>query len=603
MAARSRSRTRGGYKQRLGLPHRSKSRPALGTSVPVRNLQTNSWATHLATKFLTNRASATEAQEDAALSLAAGARGVQGIAKIGNSGKAQKNCSRDLKRLVHRGCTAPLPYLVSIPISNPKTHKVETVIHPVLLPHEMMEYIIQTGTATVEELANVAPRKDQNLQTHKRVFCATHGVPERTCIPIGFHGDGVPFQKSTHKNSSTEVYSWNFLCDRDGKRYLFANIHKEFLCKCGCAGRCTFNALFAVFVWSMQILLGGIHPQERHDGAPLDAARAKLTKRKLGFQAVLLQARGDWQWFNQVFQFPSWSSGRICWRCKASQEGKFAYWKCGPRAAWRKTRYTAGEFLAQQLQEGVEPSPLFSCPGFTIEMICIGALHCLDAGVTQDILGNILWEAVRWLSGLGRTQEIRVQELWARLQTYYSRHKITGGLQGLTLLMIKQPGKAPKLRSKAAQARHLIGFGKDIAQLLHYTYQSWHTALVLEVVTALQEVQHVMDKAWDPALASDLSVKIGEGLSKLNAEALAYLKADAKLEMWRLKPKLHMMQELLEYQSFLLGNPRGFWEYMDEDFVGVMSTLALKGGGRNTHKACSFGVLDRYRALLSLGQV
>ena len=210
MAARSRSRTRGGYKQRLGLPHRRKSRPTLGTPVPVRDLQKNAWATRLATKFSTNKASATEAQEDAALSMAAGAQGVQGIARIGNSGRAVKNCSRDLRRLMQKDCTAPLPYLVTIPITDPKKNQIYNVDHPVLLPHEMMEYIIQTGTATVEELANVDPRQDQNLQTHKRAFCATHGVPARTCIPIGFHGDGVPFQKSTHKNSNTEVYSWIF---------------------------------------------------------------------------------------------------------------------------------------------------------------------------------------------------------------------------------------------------------------------------------------------------------------------------------------------------------------------------------------------------------
>jgi hypothetical protein len=246
---------------------------------------------------------------------------------------------------------------------------------------------------------------------------------------------------------------------------------------------------------------------------------------------------------------------------------------------------------------------LFSCPGFTIEMVTIGALHCLDAGVTQDILGNTLWEAVKWLGALGRTQELRVQTLWGKMQAYYKANKIQGGLQGLTLLMIKQPGKAPKLRSKAAQARHLIGFGKLVAQQCHDTWQGDHSHTVLMMLQDLEEVQHVMDKAWDPARASDLSVRIALGLSSLNAEAIGNLKADANLELWRVKPKLHLMQELLEYQAFLLGNPRGFWEYMDEDFVGLMSTLALKRGGRNTHQACSHGVLDRYRALLSLGQV
>ena len=46
-----------------------------------------------------------------------------------------------------------------------------------------------------------------------------------------------------------------------------------------------------------------------------------------------------------------------------------------------------------------------------------------------------------------------------------------------------------------------------------------------------------------------------------------------------MKPKLHMMQELLEYQAYELGNPRGYWEYSDEDFVGLISKLALRKGG------------------------
>lgn len=562
------------------------------------------WSAHLATKFLTNKTSAIDTQEAAQLSSAAGASGVASLAKVGNSGKAHKNCARDIKRLVQRGAPAPLPYLVTIPITDPKTNQVVEVEHPVLLPHEMIAYIVATGTATVEALADVAPRTDQTLHDQKCRFCATHGVPERSCIPLGFHGDGVPFQKSTHKNSTTEVYSWNFLCDRDGKRYLFANIHKDFLCKCGCAGRCTMDALFAVFVWSMQILLGGLHPQERHDGKPLDSTRSKVRGRSLGFRGALMQARGDWQWYNQVFQFPSWSSLSICWRCKASQDGRFAYWKCGPRAAWRKTRYAAGEFLALQQQQGLQPSPLFSCPGFTIDMVCIGALHCLDAGVTQDILGNIFWEAVLWHGVLrGRKQEHRVQTLWTMMQVFYKENKVHGGLQGLTVLMLKKPKKAPKLRSKAAQARHLIGFGLQVAQLLHDKWGSPHTALVLHLATCLFQLQEVMHKGWDPAQASDLSLMVAMGYSKLNQEALADLAPGANLERWRIKPKLHMMQELLEYQSFTLGNPRGFWEYLDEDFVGIMATLAMKRGGANTHHACSWNVMERYRALLSMGQV
>jgi hypothetical protein len=211
-------------------------------------------------------------------------------------------------------------------------------------------------------------------------------------------------------------------------------------------------------------------------------------------------------------------------------------------------------------------------------MVCIGALHCLDAGVTADIIGNILWEAVLWLGLPGRTQKLRVIPLWRMMQQFYKDNSVKGGLQGLTILMIKQQGKSPKIRCKAAQARHLIGFASLVAQQLHDRWQSDHTRLVLQVATCLEQLQLVMDKAWDPEVARALSVQVATGFVKLNQEALGELKLGAKLQRWRVKPKLHMMQELLEYQAFSLGNPRGFWEYLDEDFVGIISTLALKKG-------------------------
>jgi len=52
------------------------------------------------------------------------------LAKIGNHGKAPKNCARDLKRVVQRCTTAPVPYMVSIPISEPKPNRVVEAEHP-----------------------------------------------------------------------------------------------------------------------------------------------------------------------------------------------------------------------------------------------------------------------------------------------------------------------------------------------------------------------------------------------------------------------------------------------------------------------------------------
>jgi len=105
-----------------------------------------------------------------------------------------------------------------------------------------------------------------------------------------------------------------------------------------------------------------------------------------------------------------------------------------------------------------------------------------------------------------------------------------------------------------------------------------------------------MDSNWDSDKAASLSQDLGMIYQKLNNEAAI----KNNLNMWRLKPKLHMAQEMLEYQGKELGNPRGFWEYLDEDFVGLIAKLAMRKGGGNTHRACTWNAMQRCRALLAI---
>ena len=56
-------------------------------------------------------------------------------------------------------------------------------------------------------------------------------------------------------------------------------------------------------------------------------------------------------------------------------------------------------------------------------------------------------------------------------------------------------------------------------------------------------------------MASKLSMMMGCIYVELSDEAEM-----EGTNTWRIKPKLHMVQEMLEFQSKELGNPRGFWE-------------------------------------------
>eukprot|EP00974_Lingulodinium_polyedra_P040655 3905646-Lingulodinium_polyedra.AAC.1 len=58
-----------------------------------------------------------------------------------------------------------------------------------------------------------------------------------------------------------------------------------------------------------------------------------------------------------------------------------------------------------------------------------------------------------------------------------------------------------------------------------------------------------------------------------------------------------MFQELAEYQTQTLGNPKYYWNYADEDFVGWVATLARSRGGPKAAATTARLVLQKYRAL------
>ena len=69
--------------------------------------------------------------------------------------------------------------------------------------------------------------------------------------------------------------------------------------------------------------------------------------------------------------------------------------------------------------------------------------------------------------------------------------------------------------------------------------------------------------------------------------------------IWRMKPKMHMVQELVEFQVHDLGHPARYWTFQDESFVGEIAKLAMSRGGPRNVATCAQRTLDRYRALLT----
>lgn len=533
----------------------------------------------LARNYLTNSQSAVKVQEVAASAQYSGAVGVDAFAKAGAGGNHPQNISRDLNKHLKHRTTCPEPYMVHIPITMPKLDVVSWVDHPVLLPSEMIKHMLDTKKINLKVMIDgLHNRMFVTHSTKVNQLCQEHHLSLERTIALGFHGDGVPYQKSTHKQATLDVLSWNILSEKQSKRYIFCALPKSYYCNCGCSGRHTLYKLLDVITWDLLNLFKGIHPDARHDGTPWDSQfdnyRAACSNKPYGLHAVLLEARGDWPWYSQVFAFPAHQAGSMCWRCRATTGGDNAYWLKGMAAGWRHARYEPGEYLSDLSASGKELCPLFSLPGFTSEQVCLGLLHVMDQGVLAYCLGNVLWESLDKLGFAHRQKAGRCALLWQKMQAFYKVYRVKYQLQGLTLKMIKQDGNPPKLRGKGMQLRSLVRFGVECAEEMHTIMPTPHSWLVVMAMRLLDQLYMCMRCGWCPMKACELSIGFSHCFF-----TLAEMHWGAPSKIWSVKPKLHLMEEMFQYQVLELGNPAEYQEYLDEDFVGKVAPLALRRGG------------------------
>jgi hypothetical protein len=136
------------------------------------------------------------------------------------------------------------------------------------------------------------------------------------------------------------------------------------------------------------------------------------------------------------------------------------------------------------------------------------------------------------------------------IQQYYVQAKVPDRLDNLTEEMIKGQGKPPKQRGRAAQVRYLLPFAARLAESYADTNSHWQTVAAL-LDYLLQLTMMNKHRPYPAAQAGELSRKIALLYTGLEHEAMA----QGDVMSWRCKPKVHLMQELIEYQCLVAGSP------------------------------------------------
>lgn len=565
-----------------------KSSDALDPHVPERVGDDGEGFRAEVTKFYLRNA--LSAKQTATLIKAAHKSGATDVADMSAIGQTStsKNQQRDLMRKILKGVKFPEPYYANIPVRDRNTGKRTTALLPFLLVHEVLVHIMVAFGRGFGDILKISPG---GLKDMKDDWVKTHSIPHGSLVaPIGMHWDGVPFGDK----DTMEVASWNLCSVPGSERNLFGCVTKKDLCDCGCSGRCTIDSILEMFRWCMLSLLVGKYPAKRHDNTDwqkTDKIRSQKAKQELGIVGGLFEFRGDWMMFKQVLGIKGWASSQVCWRCFANKTD-IPYWDPSLGSKWSKMRKSFADFSREILDAGHQLSPLFSIPGFGVKNICIDVLHALDLGLSQDIVGNVLYESLGPYA-IGRNKTLQLEDLMRKLKNHYSRMKTNNRIDKLTMDMIRKTGKAPKLRARGAETRYIIPFALEIAIAMVAANVGEHWRKTHACVSALMDFSMCLGLQPFPLeKAKDALMNACSHYVDLAVKALRQNK-----NAWRMKPKIHLVMELALFQMDELSDPMTYWCYKDENFVGLVADIGAIRGGGGSAATSPKRIVERMRVL------
>ena len=246
-------------------------------------------------------------------------------------------------------------------------------------------------------------------------------------------------------------------------------------------------------------------------------------------------------------------------------------------------RLTHADNMQRIRDAGHTVSPLFGVPYFHTGLIAIDWLHCMDLGVSQVFLGSLFDLCMSKFPG---NAHAKCNELWQRMQAYYERTGVENQFQTLKPTML-QGKRGPKLRGKAGETRSLIGFGMELAEsmLTAGDEELAARAAAVQLANCYSQLSRERFRPADMQVACDM----------FSAQYIALRKHQERQggTRWPVKPKFHLMQELM-YEA--LSSPADAWTYRDEGWGGVMAKWSFRRGGKYSPKAMALSLFQRFGA-------
>jgi len=484
---------------------------------------------------------------------------------------SRANAHRHLVRAIGYPAAAPDIEWIEIPGPNG-----DLISHPIVCPLKWVEKLKASDQQRFDTVIRGSPGEVSEFWNNlEGNVIRTHNEErldlERS-IPCSIHGDGAP----TTKTEGLFTISWSSMLGKGttkDTRHVFTVIQKSDI------GPNTLDVLFQRLAWSFNALAAGCMPQRDWKGLRTTDQPGRLLAQ--GWRPIAICLRGDWEFFVQVCGFPCCTAvPNMCWICMASPDGELRWTRGDEGAPWRGTLKSHEVYLAMLRAMGVRVPGVFHIRSLRLEGVLGDSMHTIDMGVSAHLCGNVMHEVMEANRGWGSTKADRVATLGDKLKAYYSRTKEKHRIAGkLTCQRIKKPGDWPKFLGKAADTRRLVYFAAELAK--EHNSRSEHDMVRQAACDALVRILDVMEA--EPRFLSPAARQQLIRLSRAFMAAWAKLSTEALQKgqrAWKMTPKFHLMQHILEHQSWI--NPRFTWAYADEDLQRILKDVALSCHSNNT---------------------
>jgi hypothetical protein len=356
-----------------------------------------------------------------------------------------------------------------------------------------------------------------------------------------------------------------------------------------------------VTLWDLEACFSGKRPKVDHRGRAFkgnQAWRAKLADKDIlanKMRIVLWGILGDLDFFFKDLGTKHWNAageGGMCNFCPANtlplnDPLAIPWTDHRKKALWKFLCYLASQWAS------IPPSshPIWQLDGLTRFFLMQDCLHILEqAGVSSHCVGNCLVTILQEIVGKRNAGKDALEKAWTSLwedickvyEDLKAQGVIKHELNRLELSWFWHGKDKYPCVSKVVKAAEMRDFVPVLARICEqregaslekgqgpYANLPQQRVFLMRNLARFYEICKQEGMFLSPSAAEELqdcAYKVGLFYSKLTLAA-----QELKLKQFSQVPKFHFMEHLAYQGKFL--NPRMFWTYMSEDFVGKIARL------------------------------